>query len=38
MSLVELAAKPLTDAQKAEQDKQRQSPPLTLPPWFGETS
>ena len=38
MSLVELAAKPLTEAEKAEQDKMRQSPPLTLPPWFGETS
>jgi prophage tail gpP-like protein len=38
MSLVEAAAKPLTDAQKAEQEKMRQTPPLTLPPWFGETS
>ena len=38
MSLVELAAQPITDALKAEQEKMRETPPLTLPPWFGETS
>ena len=38
MSLVEAAAKPLTDEQKAEQEEMRETPPLTLPPWFGETS
>jgi len=38
MSLVELAAKPLTDEQKKEQEEMRKTPPLTLPPWFGETS
>jgi hypothetical protein len=38
MTLVEQAAKPLTDAEKAEQEKLRETPPLTLPHWFGETS
>jgi prophage tail gpP-like protein len=38
MSLVEAAAKPLTDAERKEQEEMRKTPPLTLPPWFGETS
>ena len=37
-TLVEAAAKPLTDEEKAEQQKMRETPPLTLPLWFGETS
>jgi prophage tail gpP-like protein len=36
ISLVEAAAKPPTPAEKEEQEKLRQTPPLTLPPWFGE--
>lgn len=38
MSLVEAAALPLTDAEKAEREKAKETPPLTLPPWLGETS
>jgi len=38
MTLVEEAAKPLTEAEKKEQEEMRATPPLTLPPWFGETS
>jgi len=38
ISLAEAAVKPLTDAQKAEQEEMRKTPPLTLPYWFGETS
>ena len=37
-TLVEAAAKPLTDAERKEQEKMREAPPLTLPYWFGETS
>jgi prophage tail gpP-like protein len=37
-TLVEQAAKPLTDEEKAEQKRMREAPPLTLPHWFGETS
>jgi prophage tail gpP-like protein len=38
MSLADAAALPPTEAEKVAQNEMRNTPPLTLPPWFGETT